>query len=585
MAGIAESSFARPLQSEITRQANENVRRLLRLLELEPVAGIRNLHPAYCSLLVKFDALRMGHDELEKILRRYLERLEEMKLPEPRRVEIPVCYGGEFGPDLGDMCEMHGMTEAQAIEMHASAEYRVYFLGFVPGFAYLGELPKELVTPRLAAPRKRVPAGSVGIAGNQTGVYPFATPGGWRLIGRTPIKIFRAERDGLSLLSIGDRVRFTPISAERFAELEVDERGRRGKKQIPPLRDGKRRRPSGRNDKSWLVGAGEGMRVIEVQAPGLLTTVQDLGREGFGPLGVSPSGAADAIALRIGNRLVGNVEGAAGLEMTLLGGTFEFPDGAELALSGSDFGATLDGNPVEMGTAFEAKPGQALRVGPTRSGARCYLCVRGGISVEPFLGSASTHLLSGLGGHDGRALRKGDVLTIGVGKGGLPPWLPLGEPRHRRRTVAAKALERLVPRKVLRVTPGPQSDWFPKAAQKIFYASTYRVTEEANRMGLRLEGTALPEGAHGEMISEGISLGAVQIAAGGLPIILFVEQQTTGGYAKIANVISADFHSLGQLRPRDEIRFERVDWKKAQALLVEQEKLLASEESLFESSA
>src|SRR5882762_3378329 len=210
----------RPPQSQSTLQANENVRKLLRLLESEPVAGIRNLHPAYCSLLIKFDALQLRHEEVEAILRKYLVRLEEVKLPEPRRVEIPVCYGGEFGPDLAEVCAMRGMTEAQAIELHASVEYLVYFLGFVPGFAYLGELPKELVTPRLATPRRKVPAGSVGIAGNQTGVYPFATPGGWRLLGRTPIKMFRADREGLSLLAIGDRVRFTPIDAQRFAALE-----------------------------------------------------------------------------------------------------------------------------------------------------------------------------------------------------------------------------------------------------------------------------------------------------------------------------------------------------------------------------
>jgi KipI family sensor histidine kinase inhibitor len=211
---------ARPLQGQITVQANENVRKLLRLLELEPVIGVRNLHPAYCSLLIKFDALRVSHDELETILLGYLVRLEDVKLPEPRSVEIPVCYGGEFGPDLAEVCAMRGMTEARAIELHASVEYLVHFLGFVPGFAYLGELPNELVTPRLAVPRKRVPAGSVGIAGNQTGVYPFATPGGWRLLGRTPVKMFRADRQELSLLSIGDRVQFAPISAERFAALE-----------------------------------------------------------------------------------------------------------------------------------------------------------------------------------------------------------------------------------------------------------------------------------------------------------------------------------------------------------------------------
>ena len=181
---------------------------------------MRNLHPAYCSLLVKFDALKFSHEEVEGILRRFLARLDEVKLSEPRLVEIPVCYGGEFGPDLVEVATLREMTPAQVIELHSSVEYLVYFLGFVPGFAYLGELPKELVTPRLAAPRRKVPVGSVGIAASHTGVYPFATPGGWRLLGRTPIKMFRADREGLSLLAIGDRVRFTPIDAQRFAALE-----------------------------------------------------------------------------------------------------------------------------------------------------------------------------------------------------------------------------------------------------------------------------------------------------------------------------------------------------------------------------
>jgi antagonist of KipI len=308
------------------------------------------------------------------------------------------------------------------------------------------------------------------------------------------------------------------------------------------------------------------MGVIQVLEPGLFTTVQDLGREGFGPIGVSPSGAADAVSLRIGNRLVGNAEESAGLEMTLLGGTFAFPDGVVLALAGSDFGATLDGKPVELWTSFEAKLGQVLRLGPTRSGARCYLSVCGGVETKLFLGSASTHILSGLGGHEGRALRKGDVLNIGAAAGGSIRF-----PR-----LTARAKEELKPRKALRVTPGPQSEWFSEAAKRLFYASTYRVAEESNRMGIRLEGTAVPAPSGGEMISEGVSLGAVQVPEGGKPIILFVEQQTTGGYPKIANVISADFHSLGQLRPRDEIRFERVDFAAARALLIKQESLLAS---------
>lgn len=204
---------------KITVQANETVRKLLHLLEEEPVAGVRNLHPAYCSLLVKFDPLKWRHEKLEKELRKYLGRLDRVKMPAPRHVEIPVCYGGEFGPDLDEVAALHGISADRVIELHSSATYLVYFLGFVPGFAYLGELPKELITPRLASPRKKVPRGSVGIAGNQTGVYPFETPGGWRLLGRTPLAMFRTDREGLSLLSIGDRVRFVPVSRERFVEL------------------------------------------------------------------------------------------------------------------------------------------------------------------------------------------------------------------------------------------------------------------------------------------------------------------------------------------------------------------------------
>ena len=210
------------LQNQITMESHEHVRRLLRLMELEPIAGVRNLHPAYSSLLIKFDALKLGHEELEETVRGCIERMERVALPDPRLVEIPVCYGGEFGPDLEEVAELHRITTAEAIESHASTQYTVYFLGFAPGFAYLGELPKALVTPRLATPRRSVPAGSVGIAGSQTGVYPISTPGGWRLLGRTPLAMFRPDRAEMSLLSIGDRVRFVPISQEQFAKANLE---------------------------------------------------------------------------------------------------------------------------------------------------------------------------------------------------------------------------------------------------------------------------------------------------------------------------------------------------------------------------
>jgi antagonist of KipI len=316
---------------------------------------------------------------------------------------------------------------------------------------------------------------------------------------------------------------------------------------------------------------GAGVTAIRVLEPGMFTTVQDLGREGFGPLGVSASGAADALALRIGNLLVGNWEGAAGLELTLVGGTFLFSDDATVALTGSDFGATLDAAAVENWRSIFVRAGQTLRTGATRNGARCYLCVRGGIDVKLFLGSASTHVLCGLGGFAGRALRKGDVLRNGVTKNNV----------FRSRRLSEPVRQRIAARKSLRVTAGPQSGWFGKTELQRFYGSAYHVSEESNRMGLRLSGAAISRVGRGEMISEGVALGAVQVPESGIPIILFVEQQTTGGYPKIANVISADFSHLGQLRPRDEVRFELVDFAAARKLWGEQERLLASQELLF----
>jgi biotin-dependent carboxylase-like uncharacterized protein len=312
------------------------------------------------------------------------------------------------------------------------------------------------------------------------------------------------------------------------------------------------------------------MRSLVVVSPGLLTTVQDLGRPGYGPIGVSASGAADPVALRLGNLLVGNKLSAAGLEMTLLGGTFLFPKGAVIALTGADFGPCGDGRPLEMWTAHTLKPGTRLILGPTKNYARCYLAIAGGLRFKPFLGSAATHLLSGLGGFQGRALRKGDELPIGR-----------AAKKVLTKKVAQAVLLNLKPHKKLRVTDGPQSDQFTEQEKKVFFQTLFRVSEESDRLGIRLEGARLPAADAAEMITEGVTLGAVQITPSGQPIILGVDQQTTGGYPKIANVIGADLHRLGQLRPRDEIRFERTSLEVARSLWIEQERLLNNASQLL----
>jgi antagonist of KipI len=326
------------------------------------------------------------------------------------------------------------------------------------------------------------------------------------------------------------------------------------------------------------------MNRIRVIAPGMESTVQDLGRFGWAHFGVSASGAADALALRAGNLLVGNAENAAGLEMTLVGAELEFESAAVIALTGSDFGSGFP-----LWAPIEIRAGERVRFAATRSGARCYVAVRGGIEGPKIMGSASAHLTTGVGG--GR-LRKGDVLAIGDGAirrprkaaRGFPSWNSASGPWQKSGQSAAAEDSKevliaawdspgLLPRApaILRATPGPQADWFGEE----IYCNAYTVSEESNRMGLRLRGPVLT-GAGGHMISEGVPLGAVQVPPDGQPIILFVEHQTTGGYPKPANVISADFWRLGQMRPRDEIRFECVTIDQALRFLQEQEEWLYS---------
>ena len=509
---------------EISIDTHHQVARLTSALEGQ--RAVLNLHPAFASVLIDFDPRFHSHAELEALARQRIQTARGEARP-ARLVEIPVCYGGEFGPDLEDVARHAGLSPERVVELHAAADYLVYFVGFSTCFPYLGGLPPELATPRLSAPRKNVPAGSVAIGGAQAGIYPLASPGGWRIVGRTPLALFDPQASPPPLLRMGDRVRFKPVQ---------------------PLSAGVPSGP-GSEPHSEPRTSESGFRVL---TPGLQTTVQDLGRFHYTHCGVSASGAADPLALRAGNLLVGNAENAAALEMTLVGAALEFQTDAVIALTGSDFGAGLP-----LWAAIEIKAGQTVRCGATRSGARCYLAVRGGIGGPRAMGSASAHVMTGVGG---RPLRAGDVLPIGDAAIRRPRT---GGPRGRPR---APEFARTGP---LRVTPGPQAHWFSDH----LYANAYQVAEESDRMGIRLRGPAIPS-PPGHMLTEGVPLGAIQVPPDGQPIILFVEHQTTGGYPKPASVISADFWRLGQLRPRDQVRFERVTLELALDLLRQQEQWL-----------
>lgn len=306
---------------------------------------------------------------------------------------------------------------------------------------------------------------------------------------------------------------------------------------------------------------------IKVLAAGMQTTVQDLGRPGYGHLGVSACGAADPLALRLGNLLAGNSEGAAALEMTLLGGRFRFDGPASCVLAGADFAASLDGVPVELWTPTYFRAGQTLGFSGARIGSRSYLCFGGGLQARSCLGSCSTHVPSGIGG---RQLLKGDLLTVQEPAADLPPCI-----------VRCATIEKLrTPSGVLRVTDSAQTADFATSTLVNLYSLPWSVQSDSNRMGVRLAGVALAAPLSGNMTTEGAPLGSIQVTPSGESVILFVDHQTTGGYPKIGCVISADHWRIGQLRPRQMVRFVRVSFDEARRLLLEQEALL-SPEALF----
>ncbi|KDE48145.1 kinase inhibitor [Geobacillus sp. CAMR12739] len=214
---LCEYAVTIRFSDRIDEDVNDIVHQTAARLQAERKEGIEEIVPAFSSLTIYYDPLMIDYIGIGAWLRKNIRRSEQAVRRSARTVVIPVCYGGEFGPDLPDVARFHGMTEDEVVALHSAGRYRVYMIGFSPGFAYLGGLSPRLATPRRPVPRTKVPAGSVGIAGGQTGVYPLATPGGWQLIGRTPLKLFDPHREKPSLLAAGDIVAFQPIGADEFA--------------------------------------------------------------------------------------------------------------------------------------------------------------------------------------------------------------------------------------------------------------------------------------------------------------------------------------------------------------------------------
>lgn len=205
---------------EISEDISNKVRSMMVALESNEIEGIIEVVPTYRSLMIHYDALIIGYDDLIKELKLLEDKLEDISLAEPEVIEIPTVYGGEYGPDIENVAKHNGITVEEVIKIHSSKEYLIYMLGFTPGFPYLGGMDEKIATPRLKEPRTKIDKGSVGIAGSQTGIYPIDSPGGWQLIGRTPLKLYEPNREVPILLKAGNYIKFVPISKNQYKTIE-----------------------------------------------------------------------------------------------------------------------------------------------------------------------------------------------------------------------------------------------------------------------------------------------------------------------------------------------------------------------------
>ncbi|QNK69329.1 biotin-dependent carboxyltransferase family protein [Variovorax sp. PAMC26660] len=316
--------------------------------------------------------------------------------------------------------------------------------------------------------------------------------------------------------------------------------------------------------------------MIVIQKPGLLASVQDLGRHGHRQLGICPGGALDVLSLALANRLVGNVDGAAGLELTMGGCELRFEADTRIALTGDDFSATLDGVPLWPCWSVPVRAGQTLRLtganaaGRKKAGLRSWLAVAGGIDVPPILGSRSTDLKASFGGHEGRALRKGDRLSLGASR--------LSEAQRTRRPFGLRGpdwgAEEADAAIALRVLPGPEFEQFTLAARDLLWGERWRITPQSNRMGSRLAGAELKRKRGGDMLSSGVIPGTIQVPPSGLPIILMGDAQTTGGYPRIGVVIRADLWKLAQAPLNGKLRLVQVDMAQSLTAWADQQRYL-----------
>lgn len=474
-------------------------------LSSAPLPGQTSVGAAARTVLVGFGSAS-ATDTARGVLPGFLPG--DATATEPRDITVDVIYDGE---DLDSLAGSLSMTRDGLIDWHTGTTWTAAFGGFAPGFTYCvpADATRALDVPRHRSPRPAVPDRSVALAGDFSAVYPRTSPGGWQLIGSTTQPFWDDTAESPALLSPGDRVHYRAVT-ER---IELSGMGPRTVVSRPQLI----RRP-----------------VLRIDDPGLQVLVEDAGRHGFGDLGVTGSGAADRGSALAANEALGNLRDAAvlenigGLTLTALVETVVVVTGAVAAVH-------VDGTARDRGVPLLLEAGSGLTVGAATEGLRSYIGVRGGVVAESVLGSASTDLLSGLGP---APLEPGDTVYAGPASGSV-----------RRIDVPVRTDG------VLRVVPGPRDDWFATGVEALTGA-TWTVSATSNRVGLRLTGEDPVVRDHdGELPSEGMVAGSIQVPPNGEPVVFLRDHAVTGGYPVIATVIPEDLDAAAQLAPGAQVTF------------------------------
>lgn len=535
---LSETAITIEWGDRMEESLHQLVLNLDHLLRQQPFPGLVECVPAYVSLTVFYRADRIAYLQNEapfQFVKRTLEGLL-LQMPEgvpdtQNLVSIPVCYDDEWAPDLDLVASLNGLSKEAVIAMHQQGVYRVYMMGFLPGFAYMGILDESIAAPRKPTPRAKVEAGSVGIAGRQTGIYPLDAPGGWQIIGRTPCSLFDPEKANPFLLKTGDMVQFYAISEASFSQA----------KRLP--------KEQSLTDTTSLPAEAE------VLKPGPYSSIQDQGRFGFRAYGVPVGGAMDGWAHQVANALVGNTPQAATLECTMGGLVIQFKKATVIGLTGGGTGA-INGNSVAFNRSHLVSPNDILEIRFNQKGIRTYLAVQGGFAAEKRMGSRSVSPMAGIGA----PLKKGDLLWIG---------------QEQSADIQEITELRTVPYSPnIRVFRGPEFDWLTPESQERFYNQHFTLSQRSDRMGAHLQAAPLALSKSRELLSTAVSAGTIQCTPNGQLILLLQDCQTTGGYPRVGQIAAVDLPIVAQWIPGEQRVFSEVVFSEAEALYLQRQKTI-----------